>query len=117
MLAADAQVQVRGWWAAQLAGHVHQTAHALLVQLGEGIVLVDLLVVVSARNLPASSRVKPKVIWVRSLVPKEKNSASLAISSAVRAARGSRSWCPPGTSCRTPAALMSCVGGLDHDVS
>jgi hypothetical protein len=29
--------------------------------------------------LPASSRLKPKVIWVRSLVPKEKNSASLAI--------------------------------------
>ena len=31
---------------------------------------------------------KPKVIWVRSLVPKLKNSASLAISPAVRAARG-----------------------------
>ncbi len=35
-----------------------------------------------------SSRLKPKVIWVRSLVPKEKNSASSAILSAVRAARG-----------------------------
>ena len=29
-----------------------------------------------------SSREKPKVVWVRSLVPKEKNSASLAMSSA-----------------------------------
>ena len=36
--------------------------------------------------MPASSREKPKVIWVRSLVPKQKKSASVAISSAVRAA-------------------------------
>ncbi len=35
-----------------------------------------------------SSREKPKVIWVRSLVPKLKNSADSAISSAVSAARG-----------------------------
>ena len=39
-------------------------------------------------NEPMSSRLKPKVIWVRSLVPKEKNSASSAIWSAVKAARG-----------------------------
>ena len=36
-----------------------------------------------------SSRENPQVIWVRSLVPKEKNSACSAISSAVTAARGS----------------------------
>src|SRR5258708_20370621 len=36
----------------------------------------------------ASSREKPNVVWVRSLVPKEKNSASCAISPAVSAARG-----------------------------
>ena len=35
-----------------------------------------------------SSRLKPKVICVRSLVPKRKNSASSAIWSAVSAARG-----------------------------
>jgi len=35
-----------------------------------------------------SSREKPKVVWVRSLVPKLKNSASLAIWSANSAARG-----------------------------
>src|SRR3712207_7700854 len=35
-----------------------------------------------------SSREKPQVIWVRSLVPKEKNSADWAISPAVSAARG-----------------------------
>ncbi len=36
-----------------------------------------------------SSRLKPNVICVRSFVPNEKNSASAAIWSAVRAARGS----------------------------
>ena len=36
----------------------------------------------------ASSRLMPKVVWVRSLVPNEKNSAYWAISPAVRAARG-----------------------------
>ncbi len=36
-----------------------------------------------------SSRENPHVIWVRSLVPKEKNSACSAIWSAVTAARGS----------------------------
>ena len=35
-----------------------------------------------------SSRLKPKVIWVRSLVPKLKNSATSAIWLATRAARG-----------------------------
>src|SRR5580658_10456313 len=35
-----------------------------------------------------SSREKPKVIWVRSLVPKEKKSATSAISPANSAARG-----------------------------
>ena len=35
-----------------------------------------------------SSREKPKVICVRSLVPNEKNSATSAISSATSAARG-----------------------------
>ena len=41
-----------------------------------------------------SSREKPHVIWVRSLVPKEKNSAASAISSAVTAARGSSIMVP-----------------------
>ena len=44
--------------------------------------------VYSGRNLPASSRLTPSVICVRSLVPKLKNSATSAISSAVSAARG-----------------------------
>ena len=35
-----------------------------------------------------SSRENPNVIWVRSLVPNEKNSATSAISPATSAARG-----------------------------
>ena len=35
-----------------------------------------------------SSRLMPRQVWVRSLVPNEKNSAVSAISSAVRAPRG-----------------------------
>ena len=55
-----------------------------------------------------SSRLKPKVIWVRSLVPNEKNSASSAIWSAVRAARG--------TSIMVPIRYSTFVPGLLHDL-
>lgn len=51
MLAADTQMQVGVHAAAQLAGHIHQLADALLIQLGEGIILVDLLIIVSAEEL------------------------------------------------------------------
>ena len=47
VLAADTQMQVGVHAAAQLAGHIHQLADALLIQLGEGIILVDLLIIVS----------------------------------------------------------------------
>jgi hypothetical protein len=46
------------------------------------------------RNDAASSRLMPKVVWVRSLVPNEKNSALWAISSAISAARGSSIMVP-----------------------
>ncbi len=45
-----------------------------------------------------SSRLNPKVIWVRSFVPKEKKSASSAISPATRAARGVSIMVPMSTS-------------------
>ncbi len=56
--------------------------------------------------MPASSRLKPKVIWVRSLVPKEKNCASLAISSAVNAARGISIIVPTRYFSSIPASAM-----------
>ena len=79
MLAADAQMDVGAGSAAHLAGHIHQLANAGLIQLGEGIALVDLLVVIGAQELAGVITAEAKVIWVRSLVPKEKNSASVAI--------------------------------------
>ena len=67
LLTADAQLDIGTGLAAQLTGHLDQTAHAHLIQAGEGIGLIDLPVIVAGQ---------------------EKNSASLAMSSAVRAARG-----------------------------
>ena len=88
MLAADAQTQIGTGLAAVVGSHLDQLANADLIQMLERIALVDLVLVVCAQELGGIITLKPKVIWVRSLVPKLKNSASLAISPAVRAARG-----------------------------
>ena len=61
-------------------------------------------------NEPMSSREKPKVIWVRSLVPKEKNSASSAIWSAVSAARGISIIVPIRKSTFAPAFCEDLLG-------
>ena len=45
----------------------------------------------------------PNVVWVRSLVPNEKNSASSAISPAAARRAAIRSWCRPEYSTLTPA--------------
>ena len=51
------------------------------------------------KNAPStSSREKPQVIWVRSFVPKEKNSALPAIGPAFSAARGTSIMVPIGVS-------------------
>ena len=52
------------------------------------------LAVYSPRKRAESSRLMPKVVWVRSLVPKEKNSAVSAMSPARKAARGSSIMVP-----------------------
>ena len=65
-------------------------------------------------NEPMSSREKPKVIWVRSLVPNEKNSASSAIWSAVKAARGISIIVPIWYSTFTPAFFMLLLGDRDR---
>ena len=51
MLAADAQLDVGTGLTAQIGSHLDQLAHAGLIQTGEGIVLIDLLVVVVAQEL------------------------------------------------------------------
>jgi hypothetical protein len=61
----------------------------------------------SPRNLPASSRLKPQPICVRSFVPKEKNSAVSAILSAVTAARGISIIVPTRYSMRSPRSAKT----------
>ena len=56
VLTADAQAQVGTGLTAIVCSHLHQLAHADLIQVLERIALVDLVLVVSARNLAASSR-------------------------------------------------------------
>ena len=50
VLAADAQVDVGVGGPAPAAGVVDQAAHAVLVQLGEGIELIDLLLIVGVQE-------------------------------------------------------------------
>src|SRR5579864_6310265 len=84
------------------------------------------------RILLTSSRENPHVVWVRSLVPNEKNCASLAISSATSAARGNSIMVPTrystvrsfsantslATRCTIPAWFSNSLGGnqRNHDL-
>ena len=62
VLAADAQLNVRTGGAAQFGSHFDQLADALLIQLGKGIRLVDLVIIISVEELAGVVAVKPKVI-------------------------------------------------------
>ena len=88
LLAADAKLDVRAGLTAQFRCHLDKAANAGLVQLGERIGLIDLTVIVGGKELTGVVAGEAKVICVRSFVPKEKNTASLAMASAVSAARG-----------------------------
>ena len=81
MLAADAQLQVLPRVERPLAnGGLQQLANPFLIQHCERVLLEDSLSTIYAgRNWLMSSREIPKVVCVRSLVPKLKNSASFAI--------------------------------------
>ena len=65
-----------------------ELADARRVDRRERVLLDDLELLVCGRNVPESSRDMPSAVCVRSLVPKLKNSADCAISSAVSAPRG-----------------------------
>ena len=51
MLAADAHMHIRAGSLAQLNGHFHQLAYAVLIQLRKGIVLQNLGIIVSVQEL------------------------------------------------------------------
>ncbi len=60
------------------------------------------------KNAPStSSRENAQVIWVRSLVPKEKNSADLAMSPAVTAARGTSIIVPMSAWTSLPVSALT----------
>mgnify|MGYP006928869583 CR=1 FL=1 len=88
VLAADTKLDVRAGGLTELASHLNELAYANLVELCERIVLVDLLIIVSAEELACVVTAEAEGHLSKVVVPKEKYSASFAISSAVRAALG-----------------------------
>ncbi len=89
MLAADAELDAGPDRPAAIDADAHELAHALLIDGDEGVGGQDALLGVGPQEVAASSREMPSAVCVRSLVPKEKNSAVSAMSPARRAARGS----------------------------
>ena len=88
MLAADAQLDVGAGLAAKIGSHLHQLANAVLIEPGKRIGLIDLRIIISIKELTCVITRDPNAICVKSFVPKQKKSASFAMSSAVRAALG-----------------------------
>ena len=88
VLAADAELEVRLRRAALRHRDLHQLADAGLVDRRERVLLHDLVLGVGAAGTSPSRRATCRGVCVRSLVPKLKNSADCAISSAVSAPRG-----------------------------
>ena len=72
--------------------------------------------VVAAGTSPRRRGERPKPIWVRSLVPKEKNSASFAISSAVRAPRGHLDHGAHQVLDARAVLAQHLLGRLEHDL-
>ncbi len=66
------------------------------------------------KEASTSSREKPQTVWVRSLVPKEKNSAASAIWPAVTAARGSSIMVPSLMSSWTPVDWATSASTRSH---
>ena len=88
VLAADAQDQIRAGLTAQLSCHFHQFTYAGLIQSGKWVGFIDLMLIIVIQEFAGVITAKPKGHLGQIVVPKLKNSASLAISSAVSAARG-----------------------------
>ena len=95
MLAADAELEVGTHRPAALDADADKFADAVHVDGDERVLRQQTLrAVYSPRKRAESSRLMPKQVCVRSLVPNEKNSADCAISPARRQARGSSIMVP-----------------------
>ncbi len=105
MLAADAQMDVGVSGTAPAAGVGNQTAYAVLVQTGEGVLLVDLLLVVGlqefARVVPAEAEYQ-----LGQVVGAEREEIGVSISSAHMAARGISIMLPTLYFILEPASLI-----------
>ena len=111
MLAADADLEVGPGLAALARPHLDHAADAELVERLERRDVEDAVLEVAGKNAAStSSREKPHAIWVRSLVPKEKNSADAAIRSARNAARGSSIMVPTLNASSTPRLALHLLG-------
>ena len=88
VLAADSELDVLAGAAAFGCGDLHQLANAGLVDHGERIVGDDFLLLIVREERAGVVAALPSAVCVRSFVPKLKNWAVSAISSAVRAPRG-----------------------------
>jgi len=86
VFAADAQLDAGARFVPLLHGHGDQLAHSRLVDRSEGFFLTISSSWYGPRKEPESSRLMPRHVCVRSFVPKLKNSAVCAISSAVECA-------------------------------
>ena len=94
MFAADAEFEILAHLAAAFGGNTNQFADAVAIDRNERIARQDALGRVDVEKAAASSRLMPNAVWVKSLVPNEKNSAVCAISPANSAARGSSIMVP-----------------------
>jgi hypothetical protein len=119
MLAADAHVQVRAGGPPQSTASFISLPTPLTSSTSKGLSCRIWDWLYSGRNLfSASSRENEKVAWVRSLVPKEKNSASCARDSARMQARTTSIMVPnlKLTGCRHTRPPPACVDLVDVDL-
>ena len=106
VLAADTQVDVGAGLLAQLGGHGHQLAYAVLIQVGEGIGLIDLLVVVVAQELAGVVAGEAEGHLGQVVGAEGEELGLLGDLVAVRAARGISIMVPTSYFMSIPASLM-----------
>lgn len=94
MFAADAEFQLRTRLAAALGGNADQLSHTIEIERDERIAFNNALALIGIDKTCRVIAEIPKVVCVRSLVPKEKNSAASAITCARSAARGNSIMVP-----------------------
>ncbi len=101
----------------QLNGHLHELADAVLVETGERIGLVDLLVVVGAEELAGVVAAEAEG-HLGQVVGAEGEELGLLgdLVGGQQPRAGSRSWCRPCTSSSTPCSSMTFLAVSSNDL-